>query len=244
SRGATAPPGRPERWGGRGAISGPPIFYTAEVLEVAELANGAEHLGGNDLGLERSVLHDSRVDARGPALADRRAGDGILGLAVPVQGVIADVGQRDGRHDPVAVGGGADEAEVDLAHHEGRAVVLDHLLDRIADDPEQLVLGVVEPGDDPRVVDETERVGFSPVDRDLLPVHRHAALLPVGLAHHAGAKIPVAPAASAALDGAPLVGAANIRSRCSTGITRSAKSRMFSSACSCGMPPKPNSVAR
>src|SRR5256885_11715162 len=216
----------------------------AEVLQVSELADRVHHLGRDGLGLERTVLHDPRVDARGPALADRRPGEGVLGLAVPVQRVLADVGERDGRHDPVAVGGGADEAEVDLAHHERRAVVLDHLLDRIADDPEQLVLRVVEPGDDPRVEDVPERVGFPPVDRDLLPVHRHAASLPVGLARHAGAKIPGAPAASAGLDGAPWVGAANTRSRWSTGITRSAKRRMFSSACSCGMPPKPNSVAR
>src|SRR5207248_10664459 len=83
----------------------------AEVLEVAELANSGEHLGGDDLGLERSVLHDPRVDARGPALADRRAGDGVLGLAVPVQRVIADVGHAHGRYYSVPCGCSADVAE-------------------------------------------------------------------------------------------------------------------------------------
>src|SRR5437899_8115323 len=55
--------------------------------------------------------------------------------------------------------------------------VLDHLLDRVANDPEELVLGVVEPRDDPWVVDEAEGVRLSPVDRDLLPVHRHVVVL-------------------------------------------------------------------
>src|SRR5262245_10618593 len=87
--------------------------------------------------------------------------------------MLADLGQIDRGHDPIAVRGRADEAEVDLTHDERGAIVPDHLLDRVADDPEELVLGVVEPGDDARVVDEAERVRLTPVDRDLLPVHRH-----------------------------------------------------------------------
>jgi hypothetical protein len=55
--------------------------------------------------------------------------------------MLADLCEVDRRHDPVAVGHWADEAEVDLALHERRAVVPDHLLDGIADDAEQLVLG-------------------------------------------------------------------------------------------------------
>src|SRR5262249_321333 len=108
----------------------------AKMLEVAQLAQALEHLDRNRLSLERAVLVDPRVDAGRPALADLRAGDRILGLAVPVQRVFADLGQGDGRHDPVTVGRGADEPEVDLAHHERRPIVLDHLLDREADDPE------------------------------------------------------------------------------------------------------------
>ena len=75
-----------------------------------------------------------------------------------------------------AVGGRPDEPEMDLAHHERGAVVPDHLLDRVADDAEELVLRVVEPGDDARVVDQAEGIGLPPVDRDLLPVHRHGAV--------------------------------------------------------------------
>src|SRR5262249_31738022 len=60
---------------------------------------------------------------------------------------------------------------------EGRPVVLDHLLDGPADDAEQLVLGVIEPGQDARVVHQAERVGLAPVDGDLLPVHGHGGAL-------------------------------------------------------------------
>src|SRR5712691_9308786 len=147
------------------------------MFEVPQLAQRAQHLGRDRLRLEGAVLVDARVDAGGPPLAHRRAGGRVLGLAVPVQRVLADVGQRDGGHDAVAVGRGADEAEVDFTHHERGAVVPDHLLDRPADDAEQLVLGVVEPGQDARVIHEPERVGLAPVHRDLLPVHGHRGAL-------------------------------------------------------------------
>jgi hypothetical protein len=54
--------------------------------------------------------------------------------------------------------------------------------------------------------------------------------------HYAGAKMPVDPTASAT-PAVPPFGAAKARSRWSTGITRSAKSRMLSCASSCGIPP-------
>ena len=61
------------------------------MLEVAELAEGLEHLLGNGLGLERAVFVDPGVDARRPAFADLGAADRVLGLAVPVQGAVADL---------------------------------------------------------------------------------------------------------------------------------------------------------
>src|ERR1700694_5964936 len=144
-----------------------------QVLEIAELAEGAQHVERDRLRLQRAVLVDTRVDPGGPPLADGGARDRVLRLAVPVERVLADVRERDRGHDAITVRRRSDEAEVDLAHHERRPVVLDHLLDRIAEGPEQLVLGVVEPRDDAWIVDESERVGLSPVDGDLLPVHGH-----------------------------------------------------------------------
>src|SRR2546425_772300 len=146
--------------------------------QIPQLLERGQHLDRDRLRAQRAVFVDAGVHASGLTFAHGRPGHGVLRLAIPVQGPRADLGERDGVHDPVAVGRRADEAEVDLAHHERRAIVLDHLLDRVADDAEQLVLGVVEPGDDPWIVHEPEGVRLAPVDRDLLPVHGHDALPP------------------------------------------------------------------
>src|SRR5262249_53579011 len=114
-----------------------------EMAQVAQLVESGQHLDRDGLRAQRAVLVDARVDARRLALADRGAGDGVLGLAVPVKRAVAHLGQGDRVHDAVTVGGRPDEPEVDLAHHERGAVVLDHLLDRVADDPKELVLCVV-----------------------------------------------------------------------------------------------------
>ena len=143
----------------------------AQMAQLPRLHHRLAHGVRDHLRVQRAVLVDARVDPRGLAFGDRRPRHRVPRLAGPVQRALAYLGQRDRGGDAVAVGRGADEAEVDFAHHEGGAVTADHLVDGVADGAEELVLGVVEPGDDARVVDEAERVGFAPLNGDFLPVH-------------------------------------------------------------------------
>src|SRR5438552_3049614 len=78
SRGATAPPGRPERWGVWGAISGPPITQApplynrparagkgdagARLQSLADLLHGGEQARLVDEGLAIVVGQDPAVD--------------------------------------------------------------------------------------------------------------------------------------------------------------------------------------
>src|SRR2546422_599546 len=60
-----------------------------QVCQAPQLVERGQHLDRDRLRAQRAVLVDARIDPRRLALADRRARDRVLGLAVPVQGAVA-----------------------------------------------------------------------------------------------------------------------------------------------------------
>src|SRR5881628_3849890 len=60
--------------------------------QAPQLLERRQHLDRDRRRAQRAVFVDAGIDARRLALADRGAGDGVLGLAVPVQGAGADLG--------------------------------------------------------------------------------------------------------------------------------------------------------
>src|SRR5436309_1853517 len=112
-------PASPSIRHGTGALASPLLrgAVRTQVLEVADLADGVDHLGRNRHGLQRAVLHDPRVDARGATLTHRGAGHRVLGLTVPVQSLLTDLLEGDRREAEFVAGCGPDDAEVDAGHH-------------------------------------------------------------------------------------------------------------------------------
>src|SRR5262249_6585897 len=135
-------------------VLGLQLDLLAKVAQPTGLQQRLSHPRWDRRRVERAVLVDARVDAGRASFSHGRARHRIARLARPMQRPRAELRERDRRRDAITVSGRSDEAEMDLAHYERGAILADHLIDRKADRAEEVVLGIVEPGDDPRIVDE------------------------------------------------------------------------------------------